>query len=975
MASMRRDGALRQLDRLFGEGTLAGLSDARLLERYVTARDDSAFEALVARHGPMVLSVCRRVLADPNDADDAFQAVFLLLARKARSIWVEGSIGGWLHRVAWRIAVQLREDAARRRDQERRAVKNASEPVDREYGRDDTAAVIHQEIERLPERYRQPVVLCFLEDMTYQQAADHLHWTEATTRGRLSRARDLLRARLTRRGITLAGAGLIAVGERSLAAVAMLPEPLLRLTARGARQVVLGDAAAVSSSSIALMRQAARGIMIARLRASAAMVFTVATLAGLAVGVASAMGKARPDAAAPQAARALRSAAQPTKGQEDNAITFRGRVLTPDGRPAKGAGIYTAFPRENVDHVEPELRARTDGDGMFRFTLAREAFQDATASPWSALTVLAMADGFGPSWVDVQEPPTGELALRLIPDDVPIVGRILDLQGRPVVGAKVVRGQIRDEGAAGLDAYLKLLGDDPMAASNRRAERLYQPGYALPGQPWVVETDAQGRFRIGGIGRDQIVALSVEAPTIQSASITVMTRDAADVSTPKSALWKHTIHGARFDYLAPPGRALTGVVKDRRTGQPIAGVWVAGKGTNARTKTDADGRYTLPGFAKGRQYGLMVMALNRPPYFVTCRSVPDTAGLDPIRADVDCEPGIPLRLKLIDRETGKPPRRVQIGYMPLYPNPHTRDVPGYAPVGGGGAYSAGVEQADGTYLLGVLPGPGAVLVRAYDGLYRPACVDPAAFFRTGPRGGSGRFGDRKYLVVARGVDGRSFSPQDLHSAIVLVNPPEDSGPISAEAVLERDNKREVRVLDPDGKLAPGVTAVDFAAPQRYEGIEPTGRPGVMSVWRLNPMRPRRFLFRHDARKLAGSLVARGDEAEPYTVKLQPWATLTGRIVDAKGNPTPNVILMRSDWDEATGDPARGVLPTGLRTDREGRFRIDGLIPGQEYTAMATSRDPKIGDVGPVIDHAVLKPDEVRDLGDIRPRGAGMKGAK
>ncbi len=120
MAILRHHAAPRPIDRLFGEGTLAGLSDARLLERYAVHRDELAFEALVRRHGSMVLGVCRRVLADPNDADDAFQAAFLLLARKARSIWVDGSIGGWLHRVAWRIALQVRSDAARRRDQERR---------------------------------------------------------------------------------------------------------------------------------------------------------------------------------------------------------------------------------------------------------------------------------------------------------------------------------------------------------------------------------------------------------------------------------------------------------------------------------------------------------------------------------------------------------------------------------------------------------------------------------------------------------------------------------------------------------------------------------------------------------------------------------------------------------------------------------------------------------------------------------------
>src|SRR6185437_293126 len=146
MASMRRDAALRQIDRLFGEGTLAGLSDARLLERYNAHGDELAFEALVRRHGPMVLGACRRVLGDPNDVDDAFQAALLLLARKARSIRDEDCVGGWLHRVAWRIAMQVKADAARRRVQERRASEQVGERGAAGKAPDDTAAVIHQEI-------------------------------------------------------------------------------------------------------------------------------------------------------------------------------------------------------------------------------------------------------------------------------------------------------------------------------------------------------------------------------------------------------------------------------------------------------------------------------------------------------------------------------------------------------------------------------------------------------------------------------------------------------------------------------------------------------------------------------------------------------------------------------------------------------------------------------------------------------------
>ena len=978
MASVRRDAALRQIDRLFDEGTLAGLSDIRLLERYIAHRDELAFEALVRRHGPMVLGVCRRVLDDSNDADDAFQAAFLLLARKARSIRADGTLGGWLHRVAWRIAIQLRCEAARRRDQERRAAELAGELITYGAGQDDSAAVIHQEIDRLPDRYRRPVVLCYLEDMTYQRAASHLRWSEATTRGRLARARELLRARLSRRGVTLAGAGLSIAGASSSQASAV-SGALIRTTVRARRQIALGEAAtgAVSTTSIVLMKQAARGMMIARFKAIAAAALAIATLAGLASVLAASMAGnegTRPSVSRPivKEVPAPLLAEGPEKAGVDETIVFRGRVLAPDGKPAAGAAISTVAPRPGEDDAEPILRAKAAQDGTFRFAIAREAFDDVTGrSPWSMLTVLASAEGLGLDWVEVHDPPRDELTLRLVDDSVPIAGRILDLQGRPVVGAKVTRGRIVAEGPEGIDPYLRLMRDDPMAASNHRFARSYHGAYGLPGRPSSVVTDAQGRFRLAGIGRDRIVDLNVEGPTIQSATVAAMTRDAAAVSMPKTFFRPRTVHGATFDGLTPPGRALTGVVTDRRTGRPLAGVKVAGKETNARTTTDAGGRYTLPGFPKGKSYGLTVLASLKPPYFVTCRDVSDTAGLDPLRTDVDCEPGIPMRLKLIDKETGQAPKRAEVTYWPLYPNPHTREVPGLAPVQSSGAYSVGALQADGTYLLGVLPGPGAVRVLADGEMYRPACVDPAAFFKDGARaGGDSRFGNRKWLVVAQGDDGRSFSPQEVYSAIVLVNPPEGSGPITAESVLERDRKREVRVLGPDGALAAGATAQDFAAPERYEGIEATATPGVLAIWRLNPMRPRRFLFRHDGRKLVGCLVARGDESEPYTVKLQPWATLTGRLIDAQGHPRPDVQLFTSAWQEDLGNPARGLLPTGLKTDKPRPIPASrGLVPRREYSGIATSRKEGIGYLGTAIDRVVLEPGQTRDLGDVRARPA------
>jgi RNA polymerase sigma factor (sigma-70 family) len=159
----------------------------------------------------MVLAVCQGVLNDPNDADDAFQAVFLLLARKATSLWINDSLGGWLHRVARRVAFQAKVDAARRRRHELRATELAAASGPSGALWDDTHLVLHEEIDRLPERYREPIVLCYLQHMTYEQAARHLRWSEATTQGRLARARTLLRRRLTRRGVSVTGVTLAAL--------------------------------------------------------------------------------------------------------------------------------------------------------------------------------------------------------------------------------------------------------------------------------------------------------------------------------------------------------------------------------------------------------------------------------------------------------------------------------------------------------------------------------------------------------------------------------------------------------------------------------------------------------------------------------------------------------------------------------------------------------------------------------------------
>src|SRR5271166_5253265 len=172
---------LRQIKRLFAGGVVSGLSEAQLLDRFIEQRDPGAFEALLARHGPMVLSVCRGILRDPADAEDAFQATFLVMVKRAGTIRGRHALGGWLYQVAHRVAIQANKDAARRRTHEREAGQmataiKASTPTIR----DELLPTLHEEIARLPRQYRLALVLCDLEGMTQGQAASELAWSERT---------------------------------------------------------------------------------------------------------------------------------------------------------------------------------------------------------------------------------------------------------------------------------------------------------------------------------------------------------------------------------------------------------------------------------------------------------------------------------------------------------------------------------------------------------------------------------------------------------------------------------------------------------------------------------------------------------------------------------------------------------------------------------------------------------------------------
>ena len=234
---------------------------------------EAAFAALVARHGPMVLGVCRRALADPNDVEDAFQATFLVLVRRARSVRVGDSLGRWLYGVARRVAAKAQARCERARV---RSVPLEREPVASEPPADriELLAALDEEVSRLPEKYLAPVVLCDLEGLTHAQAAARLRWPVGTVSGRLSRARDLLRNRLVRRGMAPTAGSMVALlaTEGARAAVS---EPLAAATVQAATRLAMGSGsqagvASVSASALSLMNAVLRAAVMAKLKVAAA---------------------------------------------------------------------------------------------------------------------------------------------------------------------------------------------------------------------------------------------------------------------------------------------------------------------------------------------------------------------------------------------------------------------------------------------------------------------------------------------------------------------------------------------------------------------------------------------------------------------------------------------------------------------------------------------------------------------------------
>jgi RNA polymerase sigma factor (sigma-70 family) len=300
MSTGLKVGLLGHVREAFLKRELGTLPDAQLLGRYLARREEAAFEAILRRHGGMVFGVCRRILGDAHDAEDAFQAAFLVFVRKAGAIVPRAGLGGWLHGVARRTAMKARTTRARWEARGRLAMTRTSETADDDNAWSDLRPLLDQELAKLADVYRLPIVLCDLEGKSRKEAAGQLGWREGTLSGRLARGRRLLAARLTRRGVALSAAGLTALLLPHASAESP-PDALLASTLTAAHRFAAGNSAAVATPVAALTREVLHAMLIRKLLTLSAVLAAVLLGVGAVLGFSRAGGGDQPEGRAHRA--------------------------------------------------------------------------------------------------------------------------------------------------------------------------------------------------------------------------------------------------------------------------------------------------------------------------------------------------------------------------------------------------------------------------------------------------------------------------------------------------------------------------------------------------------------------------------------------------------------------------------------------------------------------------------------------------
>jgi RNA polymerase sigma factor (sigma-70 family) len=1015
----------RDLDRLFRNGSLAGMSDVRLLERFVGDGDAEAFEALVARHREMLLRTCYDLLGDAADAEEAFQSTVVILLRRGRSIREKHALGGWLHRVACRVARRLRAEAARRRSREGRAMAmRMRQPV---YHPDplvqeELRIALQEEIDRLPDRYRRPVIACLLEGMTLERAAARLGWTEGSVRGRLARGRARLRDRLTRRGIGLA-AVLTALGESGPAAAAEPFAATLRAKAVG---VAVTTLLAVGGVALAFAVLAERPQQSAAMGPSAQHSPAPTqehtpnsepereTLAAFRGG--GPTNEARATALAPDvAARQVR---------------FEGRVLDPSGNGVPGARLSLITDAWSL----PEPQALSGNDGSFLFTRTvgdfwRNFAKGGIATPLVQAVVLATHDSFGAAWVNLKvvakdgTPAFGgeyPLTLRMVPDR-PIVGRLLDDKGRPIVGAVVRVEQLYAVPRGDLSPLVDALRRFDLEPYQTTYPRIWPNNLAAPMAIPPVTTAADGRFRLTGVGRDRQANLLAIGPGMAPTKWTVLNRDdAIEVTKAVRARWPHQpkkysqqvskaaagggtgveVYGPTFELQVDPANTVSGFVRDATTGQPVKGAMVYTVSSNLSTSgatSDDQGYYRIIRQDEQNHFWIVARPKEGSILLGAAREHKTLSSSGEITADFALPRAVVVSGRVVERGTGRPmlatrhegchgPGPIMGGrlwYRPLAGNAAAsgNEFEGYMRHGVTDQLGlfVGLVEDDGRFRAVVPPGPGVLLLEAAPGMpfmwqFSMPTKEGDELHRRFP------YAPLRYREPADGAPRVAGAPEntlpgaygpiplDSMVAYRVIEPAADRLSYDVQITIPAARTRRVRFVDPEGRPVRGAIVVGLTSSASHQVMLEGDETDVIG---LDPTGERRLTALGPDGRLAVETTIRADAPEPIVVRMRRSAAVSGKLIDEKSTAVSGASSAVSYGRE---DPFAIPLPrNAAKTDVDGRFLVEGMLPGHavtiEFYRAGSQSFPSEHFRPQALRELILDDKAPRDAGSVRARSS------
>jgi beta-lactamase regulating signal transducer with metallopeptidase domain/protocatechuate 3,4-dioxygenase beta subunit len=657
-----------------------------------------------------------------------------------------------------------------------------------------------------------------------------------------------------------------------------------------------------------------------------------------------------------------------------------GRVVDEAGKPAAGYIQVRHVPTVRQFHGEINIAdVKVDADGRFRCDelptggsyriwlinreggMARVRMKSDPFQPFELAEKLNVEPGqvvdlgtFDVTTGKRVQTPVAQAGLA----DVPIAGRIVDLEGRPVAGVSVTVGSVHGPKTGDLTAWIDAVtkGAPPWTAyghlgANVKIPEAFRRDYT---------TDNDGRFRIVGLGRERVVKLNFKGDTVAFTSIDVVTRTTERFRAPgfpdTHGPGAQTVYGADFTYTSNPGRLIEGVVRDARTKRPMAGVSVhswrfAGSDfvdtRQLKTVSDANGRFRLVGMPKGKGNIVIAVPNDDQPYFMREASVGDPPGIGPVPVEIELHRGVMITGKITDKATGKPVADARLHYLPFLENTFVQAFPEFDKDGNvEGFQTRYTTGADGTYKL--------------VGMAGRAIVGVEGIGTTPYRSGVG-------TETIKGLD-KNGNYNTWHNPIwpgkswphtlVEINPREGTETVTVDAQLDPGLSLRIRVVDADGKPVPEASVANGSHMR-------AGESTADAVFTLSSFRPdevRNVVVRHEPRSL-GKVVrlrAGGDVSGPVVIAMAPTATIKGRVVDADGNPVPSATV-RVDVE-----PTEGFLHqfANVVADRDGRFEVLKVPAGCEYGLVAES-GTMIKQRQVAFGKATVKPGETTDVGEIR----------